>query len=107
MKNQIADGTTINFTPTVDVVSGQAVLLGALLVVAVADIAADTTGVGRCDGVFELPKTAADDIAIGVDAYWDDTAKEITTTATANTKVGKAFSVAGNGDATVAVKINA
>ncbi|MFB2734203.1 DUF2190 family protein [Shewanella mangrovisoli] len=107
MKNYIQDGTTISFTPTAAVVSGQAVLLGALLVVAVRDIAANTDGTGATYGVFELPKKSTDVVALGVDLYWDDTAKELTTTDTDNTKVGKAWAAAASNTETVWVKINA
>lgn len=107
MKNYIQDGKTISFTPTAAVASGEAVLLGMLLVVAITAIAANTPGEGVTEGVFELPKKSTDDVALGVDLYWDDTANELTTTATDNTKVGKAWSAAGNGTATVSVKINA
>lgn len=107
MKNHIQDGKTISFTPTAAVASGEAVLLGMLLVVAICAIAANTAGEGVTEGVFELPKNSPDVVAQGVDLYWDDTEKELTTTATDNTKVGKAWAAAGNGTATVAVKINA
>lgn len=107
MKNYIQDGKTISFTPTASVASGEAVLLGMLLVVAICAIAANTAGEGVTEGVFELPKKSTDVVAQGVDLYWDDTEKELTTTATDNTKVGKAWAAAGNGTATVAVKINA
>jgi len=107
MKNYIQDGKTISFTPTAAVASGEAVLLGMLLVVAIAAIAANTTGEGVTEGVFELPKKSTDDVALGVDLYWDDTANELTATATDNTKVGKAWLAAGNGAETVWVKINA
>lgn len=107
MKNYIQDGKTISFTPTAAVASGEAVLLGMLLVVAITAIAANTPGEGVTEGVFELPKKSTDVVALGVDLYWDDTANELTTTATDNTKVGKAWMASGNGKATVWVKINA
>ncbi|GIU24780.1 hypothetical protein TUM4637_09440 [Shewanella hafniensis] len=107
MKNYVQDGKTISFTPTAAVASGEAVLLATLLVVAIGAIAADTEGTGVTEGVFELPKKSTDAVALGVDLYWDDTEKELTTTATDNTKVGKAWLAAGNGAETVWVKINA
>ncbi|MEL4391283.1 DUF2190 family protein [Shewanella xiamenensis] len=107
MKNYIQDGKSISHTPTVAVTSGQALLIGALLALAINNIPANTQGEFVTEGVFELPKKSTDDVALGVDLYWDDTANELTTTATDNTKVGKAWSAAGNGTATVAVKINA
>lgn len=107
MKKYIQDGKTISFTPTADVVSGQAVLLGALLVVAIGAIAANTAGEGLTEGVFELPKKSTDVVTQGADLYWDDTAKNLTITASTNKLVGKAWAAAANPSATVAVKINA
>lgn len=107
MKNHIQDGKTISFTPTADVASGEAVLLGILLVVAIGAIAANTSGEGVTEGVFELPKLSTDVVAQGAALYWDNTNKRLTVTASGNTLVGKAWDAAGNGKATVWVKINA
>lgn len=107
MKNYIQDGKTISHTPTVVVTSGQALLIGALLAVAISNIPANTQGEFVTEGVFELPKANTADIGQGDDVYWDDTAKVITATATDNTRVGKAWLGAGNPSTTVWVKINA
>ncbi len=107
MKNYVQDGKTITFTPTALVASGAAVLAGALLIVAIAEVPANEPGEFLPEGVFELPKATADEVAVGAQLYWDDTAKAFTTTATDNTPAGKAWAAAGNGDASVVVKINA
>lgn len=107
MKNYVQDGKTISFTPTAAVASGEAVLLGMLLVVAIGAIAANTPGEGVAEGVFELPKKSTDVVALGVALYWDDAEKEITTTATDNTLVGKAWAAVANPSTSVWVKINA
>ena len=107
MKNYIQDGKTISFTPTAAVASGEAVLLGMLLVVAIGAIAANTAGEGVTEGVFELPKKSTDVVTQGADLYWDDTAKNLTITASTNKFVGKAWAAAANPSATVWVKINA
>jgi len=107
MKNYIQDGKTISFTPTAAVASGEVVLLGAMIAVSVGTIEANTEGTGVTEGVFELPKKSTDALVIGALVYWDNTAKEITSLATGNTLVGKAWQAAGNGKATVWVKINA
>lgn len=107
MKNYVQDGKTITHTPTVAVVSGGAVLITALLAVAVASVAANEPGEFTTEGVYELPKATADEITIGAKLYWDDSAKNFTTTATDNVQCGKAWATAANGDTLVAVKINA
>ena len=48
----------------------------------------------------------ADTPAQGDKAYWDNTAKEVTTTSTANTLIGVFIVAALNGDATVNVRLN-
>lgn len=106
MKNLIQDGTTITHAPTVDVVSGTPVLIGAMIAVALANVPANTPGTFIPEGVFELAKAQADDIGQGDQLYWDDAAKVITTTATDNTPAGKAWAAAGNGALYVEVKIN-
>ncbi len=56
------------------------------------------------EGVYTLPK-ATGAITLGAKLYWDNTAKNITTTASGNTFCGYAFSAQASGDATVAVKL--
>ena len=56
-------------------------------------------------GVFDLPKTTANDITVGAALYWNDTAKEVTTTASGNTKIGVAIA-AKSGAGTVATRLN-
>lgn len=107
MKNAIQDGKTIAFAPTAAVASGGVVLIVAMLAVAVKAVEANAEGDFLTEGVFELPKAAADDISIGAQLYWDDSAKNITTVVGTNKPAGKAWADAGNGDTTVAVKINA
>lgn len=106
MNNQICDGTTIDFTPTADVASGQLTLVGKLPVVALSPIKANEEGTGVAEGVFELPKVAADDIAQGAQLYVKADGM-LTTTASGNTAAGKAWAAAGNGADTVWAKINA
>jgi predicted RecA/RadA family phage recombinase len=89
MKNYVQDGVTLTLTaPSGGVVSGSAYLIGSILVVAVATVAETLPFVGQRCGVFSLPVTAANTPAEGGKAYWNDTAKEVTTTASGNTLVG-------------------
>jgi predicted RecA/RadA family phage recombinase len=52
----------------------------------------------------EFSATAA--TTLGAKDYWDDSAKDETSTATSNTPIGAAIAVPGNGDATVAVRLH-
>lgn len=60
----VEKGEIIDYTPTAAVTSNTVVALGALIGVAVADIAAKATGALAVEGVFDLPKGAGA-IAVG------------------------------------------
>jgi predicted RecA/RadA family phage recombinase len=107
MKNAVAEGLTIDHTPSAQRLAGACTLIGAMVGVAVADVAASTSGVFRIKGVFNLPKLSTDVVAQGVQLYWDNTNLRWTLTSAGNTAAGKAYAAAGNGVATVDVIINA
>lgn len=69
--NFIQEGDHINVTPVAAVASGGGVVIGSMLGVALGDIAASAPGVAAVDGVWELPKLAADAYAQGDRLYWD------------------------------------
>lgn len=105
MNNFIQPGTTITVpAPVGGVVSGQAFLVGGLLVVAGVTAAAGVLIDAAADGVFSLPK-AAGAINQGVDLYWDNTNKVLTTTASSNTLAARSWAAAENGDAIVRAKL--
>lgn len=106
MKNFIQPGHIVTFTaPAGGVDSGDGMLSGSLFGVASTKAAAGAEVEGAVEGVFELPK-AADDVSFGERLYWDDTAKNVTTTATENTLIGAAIAAAASGVATVRVRLN-
>ncbi|WP_146592326.1 DUF2190 family protein [Puniceibacterium confluentis] len=106
MKNYIAPGEHITVAAPYDVSAGGGALVGAVFGVAQADAvsAADVVLVRR--GAFELAKTSAQAWTVGAKLYWDDTAKVVTTTATANTLIGAALAVAANPSATGTVLLD-
>jgi len=107
MKNFVQPGHYLDLVaPSGGVVSGTAYLIGALLVVAQHSAAEGDGFVGVPDGVFTLPKKSTDTPGQGAALYWDNTAKELTTTASGNTKVGAAVKAAGSGETTVVVRLN-
>lgn len=106
MKNFIQPGRVVTFTaPAGGIQSGAGMLAGSLFGIAAATAAAGAQVEGAVEGVFELPK-AADDVSFGERIYWDDTAKNVTTTATDNTLIGAAVAAAASGAATVRVRLN-
>lgn len=88
------------------VTSGSGVLMGALLGVALVNIAANATGSVQVCGVFTLPKLATDTMAQGALLYWDNTNRRLTTTAAGNTLAGNAAVAAAATTTTVQVLLN-
>jgi len=105
-RNYIQEGEVLNHVAAAAIISGAVVLIGKRIGVAVADIASGEIGALAVEGVFALPKVAANAPAQGALLYWDNTAKLITTTAAGNTLAGYAAAPAVNGDATVQININ-
>lgn len=108
MKNSVNNGTSKRITAAANIVSGQAVVNGVLLGVALGDILAGAEGVIVIEGVFELPKAAAAVIADGAALNWDISAGEFGTGApAAGDLVGcaVAMSAAGAGATTVLARL--
>lgn len=105
MKNFVQNGKTIAVTLTAAIVSGAAILVGALVGVAVQSGEIGDTISVNLTGVYTLPK-AAGALSQGAVLYWDNTAKNVTATASGNTKIGHAWAAALNGDATVDVMLS-
>ena len=105
MKNFVQKGENITIDSPADVLSGAGIIVGNLFGVANGDAATGKPVVLSTVGVFDMTKTTANDITVGAALYWNDTAKEVTTTATGNTKVGVAIA-AKSGAGTVATRLN-
>jgi predicted RecA/RadA family phage recombinase len=105
MKNFVQNGKTIEVTLAAAILSGAAMLIGALVGVAVTSGGIGDVVAFELEGVFTLPK-AVGAVSQGAVLYWDDTAKNVTTTASGNTKIGHAWASALSGDATIDVKLS-
>jgi len=100
--NQIhSDGEVIVITAGATIASGEVVKVGDLIGVAVVGGASGDSVALNLEGVYEVPKKSADAIAQGVACYWDDSNKQITTTASSHTFAGYAFAAAGSGVTTI------
>jgi len=88
MRNKVQSGNVLSVIAPALVLSGQGVLVGALFGVAAGDALQGASVEIAREGVFDLVANGADTAAQGAKAYWDNTAKRITTTATNNTLVG-------------------
>lgn len=104
MKNDIQEGKILVLTAPYARSSGEGALIGTLFGVAVSDVANGAEGVFMVEGVLDIAK-ASGAISQGAKVYWDDTAKNLTTTSSGNTLVAKAVVAALTGDATVRAKL--
>jgi predicted RecA/RadA family phage recombinase len=103
----VQKGSSIDYTPAANVASGDVIVQGDLVGVAVRPIEANTLGSLAVAGVFDFPK-AAGAITAGARLFWDDTAKVATTSdgSGANKFLGKATQDAEAGDETVRVRLS-
>jgi len=106
MKNFIQCGDTVTLVAPYDVLSGAGALVGTLFGIASADYLSGAEGEFVAEGVFTLPAVTANTAAQGAVAYWDNSAKKITTTATSNTLVGCFMVAKTNGQTTATVRLN-
>jgi predicted RecA/RadA family phage recombinase len=104
MKNRIQKGECLDLAAPRTLTSGQGALIGSIFGVATVDVASTVTAAFETRGVYDLTK-ATGSVTQGAKVYWDDTAHNVTTTATANTLIGVATQAAASGDATVRVKL--
>lgn len=87
-----------------DIASGAVVVIGALLGIALVDIADTESGEVALEGVWELPKTNPLAISQGDQLFWNTSTKKVTKTAT-DKQIGVAFAAAGSTDDVVDVKL--
>jgi predicted RecA/RadA family phage recombinase len=106
MKNFIEDGNVLNYKVTgAAVKSGDAVVIGKIVGVAVTDGAVGETIAVSIEGVYALPKVSGA-LAQGVAAYVIAADGTITGTSTSNVFAGYVWAAAAAGDATVQVKLS-
>lgn len=88
------------------IASGDGVLVGTKLGVALASIAAGATGSVQICGVFALPKLSTDNMTQGAAVYWDNANKRLTLTSAGNTLAGVAAAAAAATTTSVNVLLN-
>jgi predicted RecA/RadA family phage recombinase len=108
MNNFVKPGRTVTYTaPVGGVVSGAPVLIGSLVVVAAATVAAGLPFEGTAEGIFTLPKIAGVAWTEGAILYHDTTANNIGTVVSATTRrVGVAAAAAAIADTVGQVRLN-
>ena len=103
----VQPGEVIDYTAGANIASGQVVLMGARIGVALKAIANGETGPVQVTGVFNTAKLSTANMAQGALLYWDNTNSRLTTTASGNTLAGFAAAAAGATTTSVNIKINA
>ena len=103
----VQPGEVIDYTAGYNIASGQVVLMGARIGVALKAIANGETGPMQVTGVFNIAKLSTDNMAQGALLYWDNTNSRLTTTASGNTLAGFAAAAAAATTTSVNIKINA
>ena len=107
MNNYVQRGDTVTHTVAgAAVVSGQVLLTGSIL-----GICATSQEIGeevelQVVGVFSVPKKSADTPAAFAKAYWDDTNKEVTTTASTHKILGVFTEAVAAGVLVASVRLN-
>lgn len=90
MKNYVQPGKTITLAAPYDVTSGQGAKVGSVIGIAATDIKSGIRGEFDVVGVFDVAKATSQAWTEGLLIYWDDSAKNFTSTSSANTKAGVA-----------------
>jgi len=103
----IMSGDVIDYIAGSTISSGQVLLIGKRIGVALSSIANGATGAAQVRGIFTIAKLSTDVVAQGDLLYWDNGNSRLTTTVGSNTLVGYATKAAGNGVTTVEISINA
>ncbi|MFZ3289264.1 MAG: DUF2190 family protein [Telluria sp.] len=106
-KNYIQEGDVLDYTAGgAAIAAGAIALMGKRIGVVLADIAANAIGAVSVTGVWSIAKLATDVVAQGDLLYWDAANSRLTKSDVGNTLAGYAATAAGNGVATVSIKIN-
>lgn len=105
MRNYVQNGDVVSMTAPHDVQSGEGLLVGELFGVAACNAASGDEVEAAVVGVFDLPKTAGDNLPQGAPVYWDATAGKASAVATDNHRIGVAIRSAGVGTPTVRTRL--
>lgn len=103
---KIQEGRIVDYTATATIANGNVIVLANRIGIAQGNAEVGEVIALELVGVYEITATTADAIAFGDVVYFDNTAKEITTTATDNTLAGIAINAkAGATAGTIQVRI--
>lgn len=106
MKNFVQKGEIVTIAAPYALSSGDPALVGSLFGIAATNAASGAEVEAMTVGVFHLPKKTGEAWVAGDKIYWNDTARECTTTATGNNLVGVALAAAASAATTGVVRLN-
>ena len=106
MKTFIQDGNIITVTAATNIASGGGVLIGSIFGIAAADAVTGDEVEIATKGVYELPKLSTAVIAQGDRVAWNSSTGKIVAPATGMAPIGVATEAAGNGTATIKVRLD-
>lgn len=107
MRNQIFSGDTLTLPAPYNLSSGAPVLIGNLFLIASVDALAGQPFSGETEGAFTLAKDPAAVFALGDPVYFDPDTHLCVGHVAGKHLIGAAIGPAGNGAASVAVRLNA
>jgi len=106
MKTFIQDGNIITVTAAANIASSDGVLVGNIFGISVMDaVAGDEVEIATV-GVYELPKLSTAVIAQGDRVAWNSSTGKVVVPATGMFPLGVATLAAGNGTATIKVRLD-
>ncbi len=98
MINQVKSGAILTLIAPYAVAAGACAKVGGIIAVATSAVASAAEGEFVRVGEFTLAKATGQAWTQGAKIYWDDTAKNCTTSASGNTLIGAATVAALSGD---------
>ena len=101
----VADGTTVDFVPEVDVPAGSIVVVGKLVGIAKFGIGAGSRGSITVRGVFDVVKDTTN-IPAGTILYWSQISWHVVKNAYSHSMIGKAIEAAPPGTLTVRLRLS-
>jgi predicted RecA/RadA family phage recombinase len=104
----VHEGAAIDYTPGADTAAGTVVVQNELVGVTRVDLKAGQLGSLAVAGVFDFPKAVGVGTGnvVGGLAYWDNTNKVATKTATGNKLIGKVVKAAADADTVMRIRMS-
>ncbi len=107
MRNFIQPGVNVTVNAPYALQPGDGALVGLIFGIACMAAANAAETELATEGVFDITALGTDTSTVGAAAFWDNTNRRITTTASGNTKVGVFTAAKANGPTIARIRLNA